>query len=72
MKQKYKGEHITITYDDSVCTHAAKCVRCLPAVFNADRTPWIEPDAAPRDEVVVAVAACPSGALQCVIDGNDG
>ena len=64
MKHEFTGEHITITYDDAVCTHAANCVRSLPAVFDADRTPWIEPNEAPVEDAVAAVKACPSGALQ--------
>ena len=50
---------ITITYDDAVCTHAANCVRSLPAVFDADRSPWIEPNAAPVEDVVAAVEGLP-------------
>ena len=63
MKHEFKGDDITITYDDAVCTHAANCVRSLPAVFDADRTPWIEPNAAPIEDTGAAVNACPSGAL---------
>ena len=64
MRHEFKGDDITITYDDTVCTHAANCVRSLPGVFDADRTPWIEPNAAPSDAVVAVVKACPSGALR--------
>jgi uncharacterized Fe-S cluster protein YjdI len=70
MKHEFKGERITITYDDAVCTHAANCVRSLPAVFDADRSPWIEPDAAPANEAAAVVRDCPSGALQCELEGN--
>jgi uncharacterized Fe-S cluster protein YjdI len=64
MKHTFKGDHITITYDDAVCTHAANCVRSLPAVFDANRSPWIEPNAAPVEQACAVVKACPSGALQ--------
>jgi uncharacterized Fe-S cluster protein YjdI len=64
MKHEFKGDDITITYDDVVCTHAANCVRALPAVFDADRNPWIEPNAAPTEDIVAVVRACPSGALR--------
>ena len=64
MKHEFKGDQITITYDDAVCTHAANCVRSLPAVFDADRDPWIAPNAASAEDSVAAVEACPSGALR--------
>ena len=64
MKHAFRGDRITITYDDGVCTHAANCVRRLPAVFNADRSPWIEPNVAPVEDACAVVKACPSGALQ--------
>jgi uncharacterized Fe-S cluster protein YjdI len=65
MQHEFEGAYLTITYDDAVCTHAANCVRSLPAVFDADRSPWIEPNAAPVADIVAAVNACPSGALRC-------
>jgi uncharacterized Fe-S cluster protein YjdI len=68
MEHTFSGRHITITYDDQTCTHAANCVRSLGAVFDAERTPWIDPDAAPVAEIVAVIAACPSGALQCRIE----
>lgn len=39
-------------------------MRGLPAVFDVDRRPWIQPDNAPADEVADVVHRCPSGALQ--------
>jgi uncharacterized Fe-S cluster protein YjdI len=71
MKHEFKGDDITITYDDAVCTHAAKCVHSLPAVFDADRSPWIEPNAAPIEDVVAAVNACPSRALRYELKERD-
>jgi uncharacterized Fe-S cluster protein YjdI len=72
MRHEFKGDKITITYDDAVCTHAAKCVRSLPDVFDADRDPWIEPNAASAEESVAAVKACPSGALQYELKERSG
>ncbi|MEM7345331.1 MAG: CDGSH iron-sulfur domain-containing protein, partial [Chloroflexota bacterium] len=60
----YKGENITVTYDIKRCIHAAACVRGLPAVFDTEKRPWVQPDEATADEVAEAVLACPSGALQ--------
>ena len=67
MQHKFHGRALTIEYDDEVCIHAAKCVHTLPAVFDATRDPWIEPDAASVPDVLAAIAACPSGALQPIL-----
>jgi CDGSH-type Zn-finger protein len=45
-------------------------VRGLPAVFERDRRPWIEPDQATADEVVKVILRCPTGALY--FDRKDG
>jgi uncharacterized Fe-S cluster protein YjdI len=64
MRKVYAGKHVDVSFDPEVCTHAAKCVHGLPAVFDAERRPWIEPDAASADDVMEQVRRCPSGALQ--------
>jgi uncharacterized Fe-S cluster protein YjdI len=33
-------------------------------VFDAKRSPWIDPDGAGADEIAAQVAKCPSGALK--------
>ena len=63
--QSYETPEITVTFDPNICTHAAKCVRGLPTVFNTKSQPWISPGAAPDDAVEAQVAQCPSGALSC-------
>ncbi|MCU0291293.1 MAG: CDGSH iron-sulfur domain-containing protein [Thermoanaerobaculaceae bacterium] len=62
-EKDYRGESITVRFDRRRCIHASACLRLLPAVFNVRRRPWIEPDAAPVDEVAEAVLRCPTGAL---------
>jgi CDGSH-type Zn-finger protein/uncharacterized Fe-S cluster protein YjdI len=59
----YRGRHIVVTYDLQRCTHSAECLRGLPAVFDAGRRPWVQPDAATAEEVAAVVMRCPSGAL---------
>jgi len=68
MQHTFKGQHITVIYDDETCTHAANCVRSLPAVFDAERTPWIDPSGASAKNIVAVVRACPSGALRYELD----
>jgi CDGSH-type Zn-finger protein/uncharacterized Fe-S cluster protein YjdI len=59
----YRGRDIVVTYDLRRCTHAAECLRGLPAVFDTHRRIWVQPDAAPAGEVAEVVMRCPSGAL---------
>lgn len=63
-RKSYRGEGVTVSFDPEVCQHSGNCVRGLPAVFDTERTPWIDPDGASVDEVVPQVARCPSGALR--------
>lgn len=65
----YRGEKITVHFNRGVCSHDGSCVRLLPSVFNVNRRPWINPDAATVDELVSVIHKCPSGALAYTVDG---
>jgi CDGSH-type Zn-finger protein/uncharacterized Fe-S cluster protein YjdI len=65
----YEGAHLTVRYDVKRCIHAERCIHGLPAVFEATRRPWIDPDAAPVEEVVEVVMRCPTGALHVQQEG---
>ncbi len=62
--QTYEGDGIVVTFDPNVCTHSAKCVRGLPAVFDVKRKRWVDVNAATADAIIAQVALCPSGALK--------
>jgi uncharacterized Fe-S cluster protein YjdI len=62
--QTYEGDQLTVTFDPRLCIHSKHWVHALPAVFDPTRKRWIRPDAGTADEVVAAVAGCPSGALR--------
>ena len=64
MRKTYTGETVDVSFDPEVCIHSGNCVRGLPAVFDANRRPWVVPDAAMPDDVVAQVGRCPSGALR--------
>lgn len=64
MASSYKGEHITISYDDKICTHAGECVKGLPSVFNLEQDPWIQPGSTSYDDAMAVIQRCPSGALK--------
>jgi CDGSH-type Zn-finger protein/uncharacterized Fe-S cluster protein YjdI len=61
--KQYDGDGIRVTYDAERCIHAAECVHGLPSVFDPDRRPWIDAEAAPADELAAVVRQCPTGAL---------
>ena len=44
--RKYEGEKITVKYEVARCIHAGECAYGLKAVFNPDRKPWVDADAA--------------------------
>lgn len=60
----YRGEHINVTFDKKKCCHLAYCLKNLPSVFNLNARPWINLNHSDEAEVIKAVNACPSGALQ--------
>lgn len=60
---------ITVHFNRSICAGASECVKGLPSVFDSTSGDWIHPERAPVQEVVAAVARCPSGALTCTVAG---
>lgn len=64
MRKAYPGPEIEVSYDPDVCIHAGECVRSLPAVFDPQRRPWIDPAAASPGQIRRAIRRCPSGALR--------
>lgn len=70
--REYRGGKINVTYALKRCIHAAECVRSLPAVFDTDKRPWVQPDEADADAVAEAVLRCPTGALHFErLDGGE-
>ncbi len=59
----YAGDHIEITFDMGRCIHARNCFLKLPNVFNPERRPWVDPNAATPEEIAAMIRTCPSGAL---------
>lgn len=60
----YAGTDIEISFDMSRCIHSRKCFLTLPRVFDPSRRPWVDPDAAPAEEIAAMIRTCPSGALR--------
>lgn len=54
-----------VTWDESVCIHAGKCVHGAPEVFKVvDGKFVIDTTAASEEKIADVVAECPSGALR--------
>ena len=54
-----------VTWDESTCIHAGKCVEGSPNVFKiVDGAFVIDESGAPESEIRATVAQCPSGALK--------
>lgn len=61
--RSYTGQDIEISFDTARCIHARNCFLKLPQVFDPERRPWVDPDAAPAEEIAAMIRTCPSGAL---------
>jgi uncharacterized Fe-S cluster protein YjdI len=56
---------IKVTWDESVCIHAGKCVGGAPEVFKIEDGKFvIDTSAASEDKITDVVSQCPSGALK--------
>ena len=68
-RDDYRGARITIHDNRGICAHAGRCTDGIAAVFRLKQEPWIDPDAATRDEIIATVRQCPSGALSYSVEG---
>ncbi|MEC7886165.1 MAG: (4Fe-4S)-binding protein [Pseudomonadota bacterium] len=54
-----------VTWDESVCVHAGKCVGGAPNVFKiVDGNFVIDTSADSEEKITAVVSECPSGALK--------
>jgi uncharacterized Fe-S cluster protein YjdI len=63
-QREYATKELVVEWHPRLCYHARECIKALPVVFDPERRPWIQVDAASADEVEEAVSRCPSGALR--------
>lgn len=63
MEKQYETEHVIVTWQPSICKHAGKCVKGLPAVFDVKRKPWIMLENGSEADIKRVIDQCPSGAL---------
>jgi uncharacterized Fe-S cluster protein YjdI len=63
LRKEYSNGEITIVWQSGLCQHSGNCVKNLSAVFQPKMQPWIKPENASTEEIILAVSKCPSGAL---------
>lgn len=61
--KSYTNGEITVYWQPGKCIHSANCIIGSPAVFNAQKRPWINVTGASSEEVIKTVDTCPSRAL---------
>ena len=72
-RRDYENESLVVHWDSARCIHTGICLRSLPAVFDTQRRPWVDIDAADPDLVAETVERCPTGALRYErLDGRPG
>ncbi|MEC4050371.1 (4Fe-4S)-binding protein [Flavobacterium sp. SUN046] len=63
LTKEYSNGEVTIVWKNSLCKHAAECVKNNPEVFHPKEKPWIIPENSTTDKIITTVNKCPSGAL---------
>ena|GEM_PF-154056 len=63
VSKEYANDEIKVIWKPNLCVHAGICFSGLPKVFNPNKRPWVNIDAATDDEIIYQVKQCPSGAL---------
>ena len=63
-QRTYSTDRIAVHWDSTRCIHTARCLNALPQVFDVQRRPWVDIEAADADAVAEAVETCPTGALR--------
>ena len=67
--KKYSNGEVTIIWRPPLCWHSGKCFTGLPTVFDPMVIPWVNPDGADTESIIVQVKQCPSRALTFEMDG---
>ena len=62
--REYKNDDLIVYWFPETCAHPGTCLRMLPEVFDLDRRPWVDINAAEPEEIIRCIECCPSGALR--------
>jgi len=69
--KEYKKGALIIVWKPETCIHSTICwkaVTGLPSVFNPFEKPWIKPEGATIEELILQIKKCPSGALSYYVN----
>ena len=67
MKRTYSNDKITVLWDSDKCIKSGMCDGQLPQVFDVNKRPWVNLDAADVEEIKLVIDTCPSGALSYIM-----
>lgn len=67
-KKTYTREGLVVNWEPYKCIHSGNCIRGLPKVFGPDNKPWVNVNAASKEEIYDQIKKCPSGALSAEMD----
>jgi len=70
VKRKYQNDKITVFWDSDKCIRSGNCDRQLPQVFDIDKRPWVDVNAADVEEIKRVIDTCPTGALSYKVSGE--
>jgi uncharacterized Fe-S cluster protein YjdI len=70
VKRKYQNDKITVFWDSEKCIRSGNCDRQLPLVFDINKRPWVNIDAADVEEIKRVIDTCPTGALSYEVPGQ--
>ena len=62
-RRSYANDAIEVLWEPKLCIHVRNCVRGLPHVFDPERRPWIDVDAADAGAIAAPILTSPTGAL---------
>jgi uncharacterized Fe-S cluster protein YjdI/CDGSH-type Zn-finger protein len=62
-RRVYANNAIEVLWEPKLCIHVRNCVRGLARVFDAERRPWVDVEAADAEAIAATVLTCPTGAL---------
>ncbi len=69
--KNYSNGAITIVWQSGKCIHSGICVKMLPLVYHPKEQPWIKPENASTEELMMQVSKCPSGALGYFVNNDE-
>ena len=67
----FGNQDITVTFKKKQCIGMSECGRADGELFVGDRDPWCDPSDVSLSEVQEVIERCPSGALTCIVNGEN-